>query len=161
MGSFMSRLSRKSKITAAVAIVIALFASGTAAYAYWTGTGSGSATATAAAGGSVTIAGTTATGLAPGTSKTVTFTATNATEAAIKIGTVSDTAIDSNLPACDAQIADFSMADVVADQIIPANTVNHPVTATGSLVYAYSPTVNQDACKGAVITLTLTATAGA
>jgi hypothetical protein len=159
MGSFIPRFSRKSKITTAAAIVLVLSASGVA-YAYWTGTGAGSATATTGTGGTVTIAGTTAAGLAPGNGRTVTFTATNATNAAIKIGTISDTAINSGIPACDAQIADFSMADVVADQIIPASSVNFPVTATGTLVYAYSPTVNQDACKGANITLTLTATAG-
>jgi hypothetical protein len=154
----MARLNRKTKIVA-VALLITASASGVA-YAYWTGAGSGSATATAASGGTVSITGTTAAGLAPGTSRTISFTATNSTDAAIKIGTISDTAIDSNIAGCDTLIADFSMADVAADQIIPANTTNHPVTATGSLVYAYSATVNQDACKGAVITLTLTATAG-
>lgn len=155
----MSRLNKKSKVIGAALLLLTVSISGVA-YAYWTGSGSGSATATAASGGTVSITGTTASGLAPGTSKTVTFTATNATEAAIKIGTISDTAIASNSVGCDALIADFSMADVAANQIIPANTTNHPVTATGSLAYAYSATVNQDACKGAVITLTLTATAG-
>lgn len=155
----MSRFSRKSKVIAA-AVLLTVSVSGVA-FAYWTSTGSGSATGTNAAGtGTVTITGTVASGLAPGLSRTVSFTAANPATNAIKIGTISDTAIDSNIAGCDTLIADFSMADVVADQVIPAGATAEPITATGSLAYA-NTAVNQDACKGAVITLTLSATAAA
>lgn len=156
----MRRFNKKSALIAVAGVVFAFSASG-AAYAYWTATSTGSATGTAGTAVGVVITGTVVGSPYPGGNNVVTFTAANANTSPVKIGTVSDTAIDSNADACDALIADFSFADVVEDYLVPAGATAQALPVNGSLVYAYSPSVNQDACKNAVITLTLTATAAA
>jgi hypothetical protein len=140
--------------------------SGTAAFAYWTSGGSGSATATAGTTATVTITGTVSGTIYPGGSFPVAFTATNPNNSAVKLGTISATAFDTNVNGCDTLIADatfvdFSMANVVANETVAANASNAAMTAAGSLVFGNSPTENQDACKGAVVTITLSATAAA
>ena len=155
---------RRPAVIAGVASVALL--SGTAAFAYWTTGGSGSATATAGTTAAVTITGTVAGTIYPGGTFTVNFTATNPNNSPVGLGTISATAFDTNINGCDtlianATFADFSMADVAANETVAANATNAALTATGSLVFGNSPTENQDACKGAVVTITLSATAGA
>jgi hypothetical protein len=154
---------RKAVVIVAAAGIIA--ATGGAAYAYWTSGGSGSATATAGTTSAVTITGTTAASIYPGGSFTVTLKANNPNSSTVKIGTVSATAFTSNILACttlinDATYTDFSMDPVAEDQTLAANTNNISLTNNGSLVFN-DVAQNQDACKGAVITVTLSATAGA
>jgi hypothetical protein len=158
-----SLATKKAVIAFTSASLIA--ASGGAAYAYWTSTGSGSATATAGTTVPVAITGTVAGTIYPGGSFTVVLTANNTNTTPVKIGTVSVTGIDSDINACDTLIADttnvdFSMAGVAENQTLAASTNNIALTNNGSLVFNNAPE-NQDACKGAVLTLTLSATAGA
>jgi hypothetical protein len=143
-----------------------LILSGTAAYAYWTTTGSGTATGTAGTTAAVTITGTVAGPIYPGGSFAVSFTATNPNATSVALGTVSATAFDSDIAGCDTLITDntftdFSMAAVVENSTVAANAVAAALPTNGSLVFGNSPTENQNACKGAVITITLSATAGA
>ena len=55
--------------------------------------------------------------------------------------------------ACDT--ADFTMADVVSNTVVTAGQRGYALNGTGTLQYANTG-VNQDACKGASLTLNLT-----
>jgi len=155
----MRRFTRKQRITA-VGVVVVLATAGTA-FAFWTGGGSGSGDATAGTSATVTLTATIAPGIAPGTSRVVSFTATNLSASPIAVTTVhlDSIAADSDHSAC--VMADFTMADV--SQLNP--TLPYQVAAgatvllpnSGSLVYA-NTAVSQDACKGATLTLTLSST---
>jgi hypothetical protein len=145
--------------TLTVVGVIAVLATAGAAFAYWTGSGGGSGTATVGTNGNVTLTATVPTGIAPGTNKAVTFTAANATASPIFITTVHLVSVvpDSEHPGCIASSSlygDFSMADVTESHQVPANATVDALPTAGSLVYA-NTAVNQDACKGATLTLTL------
>jgi hypothetical protein len=131
--------------------------SGLAAYAYWTATGSGTGTATASTGATVTLTATVASGLAPGIGPTVTIKATPSTTQAIRIGTVrlTNVTVDAgHSTGCDKNW--FTMADVAADEAIPAGGGQYTLIATGTLQMSDLPATNQDACKGATLTLDLT-----
>jgi hypothetical protein len=147
-------LSKKMKVTI-TAVVLAFAAAG--AYAYWTGAGGGSGEATVGDGGTVTLTATVAGEAAPGTAQDVSFTAANATTSpvfvtAVQLGTVT---ADGDHAGC--ATADFTMADIPQGQQIPAGATAAALDDDGSLVYA-NTAVNQDACKGATLTLTLTTT---
>jgi hypothetical protein len=135
-------------------VTVALVAIAGLAYAYWTGTGSGTGTGTAGTSGTATLTGTIAAGAAPGTSTAVTFTAANSASSAIRVTTVhlESVSVDAAHSAC--ATADFTMADVTESHQVPAGATAEPLPANGSLAYA-STAVNQDACKGATLTLTL------
>jgi hypothetical protein len=150
------RRFKNKRAKTALGVVVSLIVAG-GAIAYWTGGGSGTGTGTVAPGGTITLTGTVAAGLAPGLSKTVSLTATNATTSAIKVGTVhlDSVAVDAAHATC--VVADFTMADVVEDQTIAASSSNVALTNSGSLAFA-NTAVNQDACKNATLTLTLSST---
>lgn len=154
--------ARRPAVVAGVTGAVLL--TGTAAFAYWTTTGSGTATATAGTTAAVTITGTVSGTIYPGGTFTVNLTATNPNNSAVKLGTISATGFDTDVNACDTLIADntfadFTMANIVANESVAANANNAAMAATGSLVFGNSPGENQDACKSAVLTITLSATA--
>jgi hypothetical protein len=139
-------------LLSSVAVVLAI-AGG--AFAYWTTTGAGSGTSTnAATAGALTLHATWAGGLAPGVTLPVTYTADNASPTSgMRIGTVSAVvSVDAPHVAC--ALADITVAPVAQNVTIPKNTAGVALTA-GSIVFADTG-VSQDACKGAVITLTVT-----
>ena len=74
----MNGIMRHKKLSALV--VVAVLGIAGAAFAYWTSTGGGTGSATVGTSGSVTITATVASGIVPGSSRAVTFTAANATE---------------------------------------------------------------------------------
>jgi hypothetical protein len=148
----MNRFSKKMKVAVGV-VALTMVAAG--AYAFWTGGGSGDGTATVASGGTATLVGTVAPGLAPGLNRAVTFTALNGSTAPIQIDTLHMDSIVADDVSC--LPADFSMADVLVNQQIPVSATPTDLTAAGSLVMANSG-LNQDACKGAALTLTLSST---
>jgi hypothetical protein len=65
---------------------------------------------------------------------------------------VESIAADSGHASC--ATADFTMADVTENHQVPAGATADALPNNGSLVYA-NTAVNQDACKGATLTLTL------
>jgi hypothetical protein len=133
---------------------VALVAIAGLAYAYWTGTGSGTGTGAVGTSGTATITGTIASGIAPGTSKAVTFTAANPSDSPIQVTTVhlDSVAVDAGHAGC--ATADFTMADATENHQVPAGATAEPLPSDGSLVYANTG-VSQDACQGATLTLTL------
>jgi hypothetical protein len=148
----MSHLLRNKKITAIAVIGLLVVAAG--AYAFWTAAGSGTASSTVAAGGTITLNGTFPSDIAPGLTRTVTFQATNATSSSIKVGTVHlvSVAADGAHSAC--VVGDFTMPDVVENEAVVAGATAVALSTTGTLTMA-NTALNQDACKSATLTLTL------
>jgi hypothetical protein len=140
-------------------VVIAVLALGVtgAAIAFWTQAGSGSGTGTVGTTGTVTLQGPVSAGIYPGGSATVTLTASNSASAPVKVQTVSlaSVAVDAGHSSCNT--ADFTMPTVTENTTLAGNAVAQALTANGVLSMA-NTAVNQDACKGATLTLTLSST---
>lgn len=144
--------SKKALVLLAVAVAAAVAA--VAGYAYWTTTGSGTgAQANASSNGTVTLyASWNDAALYPGGQQNVSFTASNAGASNLYVGTIKADSITTSDPGCLA--ADFSMADVVSNSVVLAGADHQAISGTGVLKFA-NTTANQDACKGATITLHL------
>jgi hypothetical protein len=151
-------LFTKRRGLAALAVVGAL-AIAVGAYAYFTASGSGTATATVGTSSAVTLKGTVTGNLYPGSSSPVALTVDNPSSGKQRVGTVSleKVTADAGHSSCSVVIGggnpDFTMADVVVNKTFgPGN--GQAVTPGGTL--AMNDTgVNQDACQGATLTLTL------
>lgn len=144
---------RTAGIVIAGAVVVAT-AGG--AFAYWTTLGDGSGSATAASeNGTVTLHAAVPNGLTPGASGKVTFTADNPGTSSLFVTTITlaSVTVDDKHAGCD--VADFTMPDVASDTRVLAGAYGQPVDGVGTLTFADTK-VNQDACKGAEITLHLT-----
>ena len=146
---------KKRALVAAVVAGLALIAA-IAGYAYWTTTGSGTGTGTAGTTSAIALHATFPAGIYPGGSETVTFTADNPNPGSVRVGTIhlASVTFDAGHSGCSA--SDFSMADVPVNTEIASGS-GQSITPTGSLVFADTAS-NQDACKGATITLNLTST---
>jgi hypothetical protein len=148
-------MKRSKKTWAVIGIVAAVGLSAVGAFAYWTTSGAGTGSASVADdNGTLVLHGTAPTDLFPGGQSNVTFTADNAGATNLFVGTIhlESVTADAGHATCDTD--DFTMADVVSNTMVPANTTGHALGGTGTLVYA-NTTVNQDACKGASLTLNL------
>jgi hypothetical protein len=145
-------LSRK-KIAALTVVGVLAVAGG--AFAYWTSTGTGSGTATVGTPGVVTVTATVTSGISPGTSEPVSFTAANATSSGIYLTGVHLVSVTPDSAHGTCTTADFSMADVTEGREIVAGATAQVLPTSGSLVYADTG-VSQDACEGATLTLALT-----
>jgi hypothetical protein len=135
----------------AVAVGTATVGLGIGAYAYFTQPGSGTGAASAGSATAIEVVGTASTTLYPGTSSNVAITVTNPGQGHQFVGTVSLASVttDAAHSACD--MSDFTMADVPVN----ANLAGGGNTnVSGSLAMADDG--NQDACKGAPLTLHLT-----
>jgi hypothetical protein len=148
----MSRFTKRQRVFALAIVAVLVTAGG--AVAYWTGAGSGSGTGTVGTNGSVVLTGSVASGIAPGTSEPVTFTAANAGTSPIQVSNVHLVSMTPDSGHADCLTGDFSMADVPQDQQVPAGATSESLANGGSLVYANTD-ISQDACKGATLTLTL------
>jgi hypothetical protein len=148
------KLSTKLSKKTVAALTAAFLIVGGGAYAYWTTTSAGTGAApNASSNGTITLTATFATGLTPGASVPVTYTAANPGTSSLRVGTISHVVSTSNalcLP------ADFTIANVISDTTVPAGSTNYAIAGTGTLAFA-DTAINQDACKGATVTLTLTA----
>ena len=148
-------MKRSKKTWAILGIVAAIGLSAIGAFAYWTTTGSGTGTAdVATANGTLVLHASAPTDLFPGGSSNVTFTADNGGATNLYVGTIHLDSVTADAGHASCDTADFTMADVVSNTMVPAATTGHALAGTGTLVYA-NTAVNQDACKGAELTLTL------
>ena len=151
----MKRVGKRHLIVLGVSVVAAVAVVG--GYAYWTATGAGTTTpaTNASSNGSVVLHGSFAGGLAPGGSKTITFTADNANTTSLQVGTIhSVVGIDATHVTAGCLASDFTVADVVENQVIAASSSGVTLSVAGSIAFADTAS-NQDGCKGAIITLTL------
>ncbi len=95
-------------------------------------------------------------GISPGTSAPVRLTASNPGSSAITLRTVRllDVSADTDHPNCATD--DFTMTDVEQEASIPAGARDYRL-ASGTLTFKNTD-VNQDGCKAATLTLTLSST---
>jgi hypothetical protein len=146
----------KNKRALTVLGVIAVLAVAGIAVAFWTASGSGSGTGTvASSNGSLVLHGSIAPGLTPGGEEAVSFTADNTNSSSLQVGTVKAVvSIDEEHAEAGCEASDFSVADTAENQTIPANTSGVALANDGSITMADTE-ANQDACKGATISLEL------
>lgn len=147
----MRKMTKKNRVLAAAGALALVAGGGGAAYAYWTTTGSGDGTGTNSVGnGTVTLHANFADGLAPGDVVDVEYTADNAdVNTSTRVGELSasvSTSDDLCLPVWFAVTADTSNA------LVAAATTGTSV-GSGTLTFNDSESENQDACKGAVVTI--------
>lgn len=130
------------------------------ALAYFTSTGTGTGTASAGSSSAVTLHGTVASNLYPGTSSSVSFTVDNPSSGSERVGTISlgSITVDAGHSSCSTTISggnpDFSMPAVTVDHTFGSGN-GQSVTPTGTLTMNETG-LNQDACQGATLTLHLT-----
>ncbi|MCU1456530.1 MAG: hypothetical protein JWL73_622 [Actinomycetia bacterium] len=144
------------KIPGRLAVVLGLvfaLAVGGVAYAYFTTTGAGTGTATSGTSSALVLHGTTSTTLYPGTSSAVNFTVDNNSPGHQQLGTITLTSVSTDAAHSGCVTSDFTMPNVSVNQDL-ANGSGQAVTATGTISWANNG--NQDACKGAPLTLNLT-----
>jgi hypothetical protein len=147
------------------------------AVAYFTTSGSGTGTASVGTSSALTIHGTTAGALYPGSSTTVSFTADNPSPGKQEIGTIHllsvvacNTAFSGGscpsgheVSTCesvesgssDTNTANFWMPDVVSGQDLLPSSSGQTVSATGTLTMN-DLTTNQDSCKNVNLLLNFT-----
>jgi len=148
-------MTRRKKRAIAVAVVATLSLIGAiAGYAYWTASGAGTGAANAGTTVAVTLNASFTDGIFPGGTKSVSFTADNTNPGSVRVGTIhlASVTFDAGHSTCSA--ADFTMPDVVENTDVPSGSGN-ALPNNGTLSFA-NTAVNQDACKGATITLHLT-----
>jgi len=150
----MKRFSKKTWVVIGIVLAIAMSAIG--AFAYWTTTGAGTGSASvASSNGTVTLHGSAGTPLYPGGSSSVSFTADNAGASNLFVGTIHLASVSADAGHASCNTADFTMADVTSNTMVPAGQSGFALTGSGSLLYA-NTAVDQSACKGATLTLNLT-----
>jgi len=161
----MFKFTKKRLLTALS--VVGVVAIATAAFAYWTASGSGSGSATAGSDAGVTAAGNPANGIYPGSSVAVATTVTNSSSTQaqhvsnLNVAISIDTIHAGN--GCQASWftykADSQASGTDANpRTVALNTelaASASTTVDGHVLMA-NTTANQDACKGATITLAYT-----
>jgi hypothetical protein len=156
----MSRIFGKKR---ALLGIVASLAIAAAAIAYWStsGTGSGSGSASAQADGAITLVGSIDDGLAPGKTSPVTITATNTdAKTDLRVGSTTLTAINvvDEGTAHDGCLESWftSSGDAVTqNQTVEADSDPAEVlNAKHSIAFA-NAAADQNECKGATITFTL------
>jgi hypothetical protein len=143
----------KNKRALTVLGVIAVLAVAGVAVAFWTTSGSGSGTGKVkASNGTLALHGSISNELTPGSTSPVTFTADNTNSSSLQVGTI-HAVVSTDKAGCTA--ADFVINDTEENQTIPAGESGAKLSNNGSIEMVDSAE-NQDACKGATVTLTLT-----
>jgi hypothetical protein len=151
---FRSLMTKKRALV--LGVVAAMAVSGVA-LAYWTTTGAGEGSGkVAASNGTLGLHGSISDELTPGGSSAVTFTADNKGTSNLQVGTVhAVVSIDETHATAGCKASYFTIADTVENQVIAAGKSGVALSNNGKISMADSESENQDACKGASITLTL------
>ena len=150
----MRKITNKNKIAALAASAALVAVSGGAAFAYWSTTGSGAGSATASSGTqAVRINISVEPDVAPGSPKTITYTADNSRNTSSSPVTLSNaqaTATDKEgcLPA-------WFTATVPAGTTLVSGGATAAALGTGTLTLSDLADTDQSACKGASVTLTV------
>jgi hypothetical protein len=147
------KLIKTKKGFALLAMLAVAAVAAVGAYAYWTTTGSGNGSAlNASSNGTIVLHASFAPGLTPGASEAVSFTADNLNSSSLYVGTVSSVVSTSDAGCLP---ADFTVPPAIENQTIPANTSGVALGIDSTITFA-DTALNQDHCKGATVTLTLT-----
>jgi hypothetical protein len=152
-------MSRKFNKKTAAITVVAVLAVSAAAFGYWTTTGGGTGTGTVGSDTTRTVTGTIAAGLTPGGSEAVTLTANKDANTTYRIGAITGivTATSNNGGTCSS--SDFHFTGPGADETVVAGTGTQALTS-GSVAMD-NTSANQDGCKGASLSVALSAAAPA
>lgn len=145
--------SKKKRVFVALTTVATIAAVG-AAIAYFTTNGSGTGSASVGSSSAVTIHGTAAGALYPGSSATVNLTVDNPSSGSQRVNTIQLGSVTTDEAHSGCVTSDFTMPSVTVNQTFPTGN-GQAVTATGTLTMA-NTVLNQDACQGAPLTLHLT-----
>jgi hypothetical protein len=145
-----------TKKRAIVVGAVAALAVAGAAIAFWTTSGSGSGSGSvASSNGTLVLHGTITSELTPGGSSPVAFTADNSNSSSLQVGTVhAVVSIDKSHAEAGCKASDFTIGDTVENQTIAAKSSGVALSNEGSISMA-DTSENQDACKGASISLAL------
>lgn len=145
-----SRLKRNSRRLGGIVVGISVLLAGTVAFAAWTSNGSGSGTATARSAQSLTVTVSPASGLFPTGTVNVPFTVTNPNPYKVTLSKIELTNVTVDKAGCTPSVV--SGADLPDTDVINAGATtvsrNFPVTMSNTA---------EDACQGAIFTLTLKA----
>ncbi len=154
--------SRKKKSAAFVAAGVIGLATAGGAYAYWTSLGGGTGTATTRAGASnvFLVTGGSATAMYPGDSaQTITATVKNTGTENYKIQAVK-AYVTTNKADCDGTdyklngaVAPVSEATAASLGVTPVDLAPAATTTVDYTLQFNNKTTNQDACKGATVTI--------
>lgn len=149
-----------SKPVVAVAVAGGVLAvSATAAFAYWTANGTGSGTASTAAGSQpLTITADTfaGTALTPGgTAQAISGTVTNPNTFNVPFTLTAAPTVDSTHASAGCLASWYTVSLTTPPTSVAANS---DVDFAGTVALQNLPSTNQDACKGATVTVTYTAT---
>jgi hypothetical protein len=134
----------------AVFFALGALMAGTVAFAAWTSNGTGVGTATAGTAKNLTIGVTNVAGLYPTGSFNVPFTVTNPNAYAVTLSEVQLQSVTVDKPGCTAGVV--TGADLTDTDVIPAGGTSASRNFSISMSNAA-----EDACQGAVFTLTLKA----
>jgi hypothetical protein len=145
--------SMKRRVLVVLGTVVAIAAVG-AAIAYFTTSGSGTGSASVGSSSAVTIHGSPAGALFPGSSTTVNFTVDNPSSGSQRVNSIQLESVTTDAGHSGCVMTDFTMPNVTVSQTFPSGN-GQAVTATGTLTMA-NTALNQDACQGAPLTLHLT-----
>jgi hypothetical protein len=158
----MSRIIKSRR--ALVLGVVAALGIAAAAFAYWTTSGSGTGTGSVGTASPRTVTGTIDNALVPGGSSSVTLTANRDANSSYKIGAITGAvSVDSAHATAGCLAGDFSFTGPSALQTVDAQSGTNGTTQTltpGSISMTNS-SANQDACKGAALSIALNAAAPA
>lgn len=153
------RFLRTKKGVALIAVLTVAIAAAVGAYAYFATTGSGSGTATSGSAptAQITLHASFSSGIVPGGSESVSFTADNAnTTSSERVNTISFGSVTST-GACQtfltANPGEFSMAPVTSNTTVAASASGAALSGIGTLQWADSATVDQTPCAGSPLTL--------
>ena len=155
------KIFRSKKAIAVVAAAALTVGVAGAAFAFWTTSGSGNGNATTqTSNGALTLnVSADSTNLYPGGSAPVSITATNtSTGTSLKVTTVSfdHLSVDGAHVTAGCQASDYSVGTVTSiPTVVDAGTTSAGNVATATLSMA-NTALNQNACKGAVVTLYFT-----
>lgn len=148
----MRPMTKKNKIAAVALSATLLAAGGGAAYAYWSTTGSGGGAAVASSGtttSTIQINAKFADGLTPGASEDINYSATNPNSSSTTV-TLDNATVTAN-NGCDAAWFHASVPSA------PTPIAAGATAALGKGTLTFDDTAgNQDACKGATITIAVT-----
>jgi hypothetical protein len=146
--------SKRGLVT--LSAVVAVLVASVGAYAYWTTTGSGTGSATnASSNGTLVLHASFANGLTPGATEPVSYTADNSNTSDLQVGTVTAVvSIDSAHATAGCLASDYSVPSQAENQTIAHSSTGTALTNGSTITFANSA-LNQDACKGAIVTLTL------
>ena len=158
--------SKKKRSAALLAAGVIGLATAGGAYAYWTSTGSGTGTATTAAGtaNALVVSGNVASAMFPGDSpQTVTATVKNSGSESYKLQglkayvTTGTTDCDGTDYKLNGAPAPTTEATAVSITVTPIDLAPSATTTATFTMQFNNKTTNQDACKGAAVTITYVA----